>query len=356
MKARILIMRSRTEGNAPLPFVEFRTPFSHGYNGTDIFSPEMDYCLGPAELPPYLARVNALLAKKGCAPITVAQLTGQLNQLKAFVDVCHLYGLAVLPDVVYNHAGGELDDQSLDFFNRPANPGEANSIYFSTGREAGGKVFNYREPDVREFLIGNARMFLDEYHVDGFRFDQVTVIDNNGGWYFCQNLTDTLRYHKPSAALIAEYWGEHRWKAVAPPVENAGMGFDLGYANGLRDSVREVLWQAAGGADANVDIGLLRAGLDRPANLWQAWRVYNCIENHDLVLDLDGDHRYPRIPNGPIGTTHGPGWPAAAPGWRPAFCSPPPACRCCSWAKNSWKTSGGPMTPTGETGSSGGRG
>jgi hypothetical protein len=212
MKARILIMRSRTEGNAPLPFVEFRTPFSHGYNGTDIFSPEMDYCLGPAELPPYLARVNALLAKKGCAPITVAQLTGQVNQLKAFVDVCHLYGLAVLPDVVYNHAGGELDDQSLDFFNRPANPGEANSIYFSTGREAGGKVFNYREPDVREFLIGNARMFLDEYHVDGFRFDQVTVIDNNGGWYFCQNLTDTLRYHKPSAALIAEYWGEHRWR------------------------------------------------------------------------------------------------------------------------------------------------
>lgn len=280
----------------PLPFVEFRTPFSHGYNGTDIFSPEMDYCLGPAELPPYLARVNALLAKKGCALITAAQLTGQVNQLKAFVDLCHLYGLAVLPDVVYNHAGGELDDQSLDFFNRPANPGEANSIYFSTGREAGGKVFNYTEPDVREFLIGNARMFLDEYHVDGFRFDQVTVIDNNGGWHFCQNLTDTLRYHKPSAALIAEYWGEHRWKAVSPPVDNAGMGFDLGYANGLRDSVREVLRQAAGGSDANVDIGLLRAGLHRPANVWQAWRVYNCIENHDLVLDLEGDHRYPRIP------------------------------------------------------------
>jgi 1,4-alpha-glucan branching enzyme len=201
----------------------------------------------------------------------------------------------VLADVVYNHAGGNLDDQSLDFFNRPANPGEANSIYFSTGREAGGKVFNYREPDVREFLIGNARMFLDEYHVDGFRFDQVTVIDNNGGWYFCQNLTDTLRYHKPSAALIAEYWGEHRWKAVAPPVDNAGMGFDLGYGDGLRDSVREVLRQAAGGADANVDIGLLRAGLHRPGDIWQAWRVYNCIENHDLLLDLDGDHRYPRI-------------------------------------------------------------
>ena len=280
----------------PLPFVEFRTPSSQGYNGTDIFSPEMDYCVGPGELAPYLDRVNELLVKKGCMPLEAAQLTGQVNQLKAFVDVCHLYGLAVLPDVVYNHAGGNLDDQSLDFFNRPANPGEANSIYFSTGREAGGKVFNYAEPDVREFLIGNARMFLDEYHVDGFRFDQVTVIDQNGGWTFCQDLTNTLRFHKPSAALIAEYWGEHRWKAVSPPLHNAGMGFDLGYADGLRDSVREVLRQAAGGGDASVNIGLLRAGLHRPTNVPDAWRAYNCIENHDLLLDLDGDHRYPRIP------------------------------------------------------------
>jgi 1,4-alpha-glucan branching enzyme len=280
----------------PLPFVEFRTSSSQGYNGTDIFSPEMDYCVQPEELAPYLARVNGLLAKKGRAPLMAAHLTGQVNQLKAFIDVCHLYGIAVLADVVYNHAGGELDDQSLDFFNRPANPDDTNSIYFSTGREAGGKVFQYAEPEIREFLIGNARMFLHEYHVDGFRFDQVTVIDRNGGWYFCQDLTNTLHYLKPSAALIAEYWGEYRWKAILSPLDNAGMGFDLGYADGLRDSVREVLRQTAGGGDASVDIGSLQAGLYRPVNVPEAWRAYNCIENHDLLLDADGDHRYPRIP------------------------------------------------------------
>ena len=279
----------------PLPFVEFRTPWSLGYNGTDIFSPEMDYCVGAGGLAVYVDRVNRLLAKKGRAPLTVEQLTGQVNQLKAFVDVCHLYGLAVLPDVVYNHAGGDLDDQSLDFFNRPAHHGAGDSIYFSTAREAGGKVFDYAAPDVREFLIGNAKMFFDEYHVDGFRFDQVTVIAENGGWYFCQDLTNTLRYHKPSAALIAEYWGEHRWKAVSSPVDNAGMGFDLGYADELRAAVREVLRQAAAGGHASVDVGRLRAGLHRPANVNEAWRVYNCIENHDLLLDMDGDHRYPRI-------------------------------------------------------------
>jgi len=165
----------------PLPFVEFRTPFSLGYNGTDLFSPEMDYCVASEDLAPYLALVNSLLRARDRPPLDAAQLTGQVNQLKAFVDLCHVYGIAVLADVVYNHAGGNLDDQSLDYFTRPAAPDDTNSIYFSTGREVGGKVFYYSKPDVREFLIGNSRMFLDEYHVDGFRFDEVSLIDKHGG-------------------------------------------------------------------------------------------------------------------------------------------------------------------------------
>jgi 1,4-alpha-glucan branching enzyme len=74
------------------------------------------------------------------------------------------------------------------------------------------------------------------------------------------------------------------------------MGFDIGYADGLRDGVRSVLAQAAGGATAHVDIGQLRGALERPWNVAYAWQAYNCLENHDLVLDQDGDHRHPRIP------------------------------------------------------------
>ena len=136
---------------------------------------------------------------------------------------------------------------------------------------------------MRSFLIENALMFLDEYHMDGLRFDEVTVIDRNGGWSFCQDLTATLRYRKPSAALIAEYWGDQRWRAVVQPGD--GMGFDLGYADGLRDAIRGVLAQAAGGADAPVDLGPVRHGLQRPGNYRHAWQAYNCVENHDLVLD-----------------------------------------------------------------------
>ena len=105
-----------------------------------------------------------------------------MTKLKALIDICHLYGLAVLLDVVYNHAGGGFDRQSIDHFDFPANPDGRNSIYFSGEEWAGGRVFAFQRPEVRSFLIENAAMFLEEYHADGLRFDEVGVIDDKGGW------------------------------------------------------------------------------------------------------------------------------------------------------------------------------
>jgi 1,4-alpha-glucan branching enzyme len=278
----------------PLPLVEFQTKWSLGYNCTDLFSPEMDYCLDAAELEPYRIKVNELLVKKGRPPLAIDQLSKQVNQLKAFIDISHLYGLAVIVDVVYNHAGGGLDDQSIDYFDLPESPDKTNSIYFSKDDWAGGRIFAFNKPEVQDFLINNAKMFVDEYHADGLRFDEVSVIDWHGGWYLCQNMTDSLRQTKPEAPQIAEYWTDSRWLAVWRPT--AGMGFDIGYADGIRDAVRSVIAESSGGADAQVHLGRLLPGLWRPWNFQSAWQAYNCTENHDLVLDMDGDHRKPRIP------------------------------------------------------------
>lgn len=84
-----------------------------------------------------------------------------------------------------------------------------NSLYFSDNTWAGGVVFNFQSDPARTFLIDNAKFFLDEYRIDGLRFDEVSVIDHNSygrGWDFCQDLTRTLRSHRPSALLHAEYW------------------------------------------------------------------------------------------------------------------------------------------------------
>ena len=103
-----------------LPIQEFQTEFSLGYNGTDYFSPEMDFAVEDADLAPYVAEVNALLDAKGLRRYALEDLRGEMNQLKALVDLCHLHGLAVMLDVVYNHAGGDFGDQSLYFFDRQA--------------------------------------------------------------------------------------------------------------------------------------------------------------------------------------------------------------------------------------------
>ena len=277
----------------PLPLVEFQGEWSLGYNGTDLFSPEMDYCLATTELGPYLDKVNQHLARWNQPALTAEQLEGQVNQLKAFIDICHLWGLAVIPDVVYNHAGGNLDPQSLDNFDWSAGVANGRNAYFSDAGWAGGRVFAFDRAGVRDYLIDNARTLLGEYHVDGLRFDEVSVIDAHGGWFFCQELTSALRAEWPKAALIAEYWGEHRWLAVTAPPE--GMGFDIGYSDGLRNGIRGAIEEASRGSEAVVDLEPIARGLAKPINVRSSWQAYNCVENHDFVLDADGDHRKPRI-------------------------------------------------------------
>jgi 1,4-alpha-glucan branching enzyme len=281
----------------PLPVVEWQGQHSNGYNNTDFFSPEMDYALAPEELEPYLGRVNALLRAKGHSELSAGDLHGQGDQLKAMIDLFHVYGLAVILDVVYNHAGGPFDDQSLRFFDRPWNRDwwDADSYFQSGDGWAGGRIFEYGTDEVRQFLIDNARMFLDEYHVDGFRYDEVSVIRNNRGERFCHDLTGTLRFQKPEAIHIAEYWNDDRATAVLPAP--AGLGFDAALHDSLRIAVRSAIGAAAGGASAHVDLDAVRQALGRPGSFPACWKAVVHVENHDLV---NGDHRpeeiQPRIP------------------------------------------------------------
>lgn len=278
----------------PLPFQEYQGENSLGYNGTDLFSPEMDYSVAAADLPPYLARVNRLLAKKGIPPLVAAQLTGQVSQFKAFIDLCHLYGIAVIADVVYNHAGGGFDDQSIKFFDREPYSTDNNSLYFTDQDHAGGRVFAFAKQQVQQFLTDNGKSLLQEYHVDGLRYDQVTVIAQSGGWTFAQDLAATLRLVKPEAVQIAEYWGNERWRGVASPP--AGLGFDIGYSDTLRGALGGAIAQASGGRDAAVDMASIGAAMAMTYKDPGRWTVFQCIENHDLVyFDHTGSDRQPRI-------------------------------------------------------------
>jgi 1,4-alpha-glucan branching enzyme len=266
-----------------LPIQEFQTRFSLGYNGTDYFSPEMDFGVEDADLPPYVQQVNALLHARNLQPYAVADLRGEMNQLKALIDVCHVHGLAVLLDVVYNHAGGDFGDQSMYFLDRQSpQGGHRNSLYFSDVGHAGGLVFEFGKPEVRNFLIQNALFFLDEYRVDGFRFDQVSVIDHDGaphGWGFCQDLTSTLRHRRSDALLKAEYWNVNPW--IVKPVPE-GAGFDTSLTDGLRIAIRAVIANASQPDERPLDMGGLALSL-WPDGFAEQWQFVQGPENHDIV-------------------------------------------------------------------------
>jgi 1,4-alpha-glucan branching enzyme len=126
----------------PLPVDEMETDPSMGYNGADYFSPDFPYVVTDAGvLAEHLATISGLLQAKNLSPLSLADIQSGPAQLKALVDLCHVYGMAVMFDVVYNHAGGfsingQLDDECLYYWDRAVNVGKTTTACISPIRTA----------------------------------------------------------------------------------------------------------------------------------------------------------------------------------------------------------------------------
>lgn len=267
-----------------LPIVEFASPRSLGYDGSDLFSPEMDYTLEGEDARAYLDAVNAQFAHFGKPGVSAAEIETPINQIKILVDLCHLSGIAVFLDVVYNHAGYQIrgQDESIWFFDRAAGTGADDSLYF-IDRDHTGPVFAYWKPEVRQFLIDNACFFAQEYHVDGLRYDQTSVIDieaRGSGWLFLRHCTETVRAHHPSTCQVAEYWPRNPF--VTEATQAGGGGFDATWNDGLREAARNAIAAAANGSGAHIDLDAVARELMNPG-FRDPWRAVNYVESHDEV-------------------------------------------------------------------------
>ncbi len=105
----------------------------------------------------------------GVLPYAVAESYGTPDALKALVDTAHQHGIAVFLDVVYNHFGP--DGNYLGAYASPFFHADVDTPW-------GGAVAVDREP-VRRFFIDNALMWINEYRIDGLRFDAVHAIDDD---------------------------------------------------------------------------------------------------------------------------------------------------------------------------------
>lgn len=154
-----------------LPVHEFAADRSWGYNPASFFSPESSYG----------------------TPFNLAHL----------VDEAHAHGLAVIFDVVYNHAGpGDNVLWEFDGYTRDG------GIYFEDGQNTSwGRGPAWWKREVQDFFYQNARMFLEDYHADGLRFDVTTQINGNN----LAVVVDRLRDEFPDKYLIAEHLPDHPW-------------------------------------------------------------------------------------------------------------------------------------------------
>ena len=114
----------------------------------------------------------------------------------------------------------------------------------------GTMLYNYGSPMVKDFLLSNAFFWLDEFHVDGFRLDDVDAMlyldfgREAGQWRpnlygsnenlqaveFLKHLNSIVKKRNPGVLLIAQEDG--LWPQLTDSVENDHLGFDYKWSGG----------------------------------------------------------------------------------------------------------------------------
>ena len=116
----------------------------------------------------------------GVLPYAVEASYGSPDELKALIDEAHGLGLMVFLDVVYNHFGP--DGNYLASY--------ASTFFREDIATPWGPAIDFRQPQVRRYFIDNALMWLEEYRLDGLRFDAVHAISEQD---FLVELAQTVR-------------------------------------------------------------------------------------------------------------------------------------------------------------------
>lgn len=152
---------------------------------------------------------------------------GTPDELRAFIDACHLRGLAVMLDVVYNHIGAVGDCT------------DAYSRFISHAEQIGqwGKCFNLHgqhSAPVRHFLLQNIAYWLAEFRFDGFRLDATQAIHDESEKHLIIEATELIHAH--GAFVTAE--DDRNTAEILKPRAEGGWQLDAVWSDDFHHSMR----------------------------------------------------------------------------------------------------------------------
>lgn len=154
--------------------------------------------------------------------------------------------------MVYNHLGPQ--DLDLWQFDGWEENGKGGIYFYNDWRSPtpwGDTRPDYGRTEVRQFLRDNALMWLEEYHIDGLRWDATAFIRNvdgnnndpshdiSEGWDLMRWINDEIDARQPWKISIAEDIRDNEW--MTKKIGDGGAGFDAQWDGGFAHSIRDAV-------------------------------------------------------------------------------------------------------------------
>jgi len=195
---------------------------------------------------------------------------GTKDDFKRLVDECHKRGMAVIMDIVLNHSYGQSPMVRLYFDNEKPS---AESPWYNEECPhqpwCWGYDFNHESPATKAFVTRVNRYWMQEYKIDGYRFDFTKGFTNTvgDGWAYdasriniLKALYDSIKFVNENAIVIFEHLSENTeeteladygillWGKMTDPYNEATMG----YHDGGKSNLSGISYQYRGWNDPHL--------------------------------------------------------------------------------------------------------